>query len=170
MKSDEVSIVPQGLTTTTATTIINSVNTAIPGISLTKPLQINDKFLVQWRGTNRGVVVQNNELSYIYLPAVIIERRLTRHRCEKNEPNKSNESPSSTANKRKRRIGGTIGNGGSELMGTAETLDNLPADAVEYYIHYIDHDRYVVLDTLQSYSPCNRLLELTAFVPHLSFI
>jgi MOZ/SAS family/MYST family zinc finger domain len=101
-----------------------------PAVSLVaKPLQIHDKYLVQWHGTKRGVG-ENKE--FIYLPAVIIERRLARHR----EWSSSLES----INKRKRKASGSHVDVASAA---SDDLDSLPADAVEYYIHYIEHDRFV---------------------------
>jgi RNA binding activity-knot of a chromodomain len=55
-----------------------------------------------------------------YLPAVIVERRPHRD--------------SATRSKRKRRTGG--GDIGVDI-------DSLPADAIDYYVHYVDHDRCV---------------------------
>ena len=55
-------------------------------------------------------------------------------------------------NKRQRRsISGGIGTtliGDTKMLTTSgvastEMLDDLSADALEYYIHYIEHDRYV---------------------------
>jgi RNA binding activity-knot of a chromodomain len=69
-------------------------------VTLQKPLQINDRCHVSWRGGNE------------YLPAVIIERRPTRG-----------------GNKHKRR---------REVDADIETL---PPDYVDYYVHYINHDR-----------------------------
>lgn len=54
-----------------------------------------------------------------FLLAVIVERRL--HRA------------SVTGIRRKRRAGGDIG----------VDIDSLPACAVDYYVHYLDHDRCV---------------------------
>ena len=95
-----------------------------------KPLQIHDKFMVQWRGANRS----GSQTDFVYLPAVIIERRLARRRGE-------TVTSSLASNKRKRKASST----NVEISGAATNeLDCLPADALEYYIHYIDHDRYAM--------------------------
>lgn len=93
-----------------------------------KPLQIHDKYLVQWRGSNRVV---GGDKEFIYLPAVIIERRPARNR----ESSSSSLDPSQ---KRKRKATHV-----ETSSATSDDIDSLPADAVEYYIHYIEHDRFV---------------------------
>jgi hypothetical protein len=94
-----------------------------------KPLQIHDRYLVQWRGMSRGF---GGNKEYIYLPALIIERRPARGRG-------TTSASLESTHKRKRKASSTHVEAESAKL---DDLDSLPADAVEYYIHYIEHDRY----------------------------
>ena len=108
----------------------------------------------------------------INLPAIVVERRIARKRSKRrnddsnntNTNNNNNNPDTSTGDstnnnhtKRQRNSllssnkksnNGDIPKSSSLLDVTTiimkkEMYDTLPADALEYYIHYLDHDRYV---------------------------
>lgn len=91
-------------------------------MKLEKPLRVNDRCDVSWRGGQEC------------LPAVIVDRRPSR---------------SKRLNKRRREV--------------AADIETLPMEDVEYYVHYINHDRRLdewvgleklKLDTLQRHENC----------------
>jgi hypothetical protein len=144
---------------TVSTHDAESGSTDPPSYDTMKPLQIHDQCHVQWRGTNRTTIIgEGSNASYINLPAVIVERRLARKKKRIAVPldPKRNQS-----NKRLRTLSGCQNdpNNISEVV-KKEMYDTLPADALEYYIHYIDHDRYV-------FGVCLRMYKMKAFLTYI---
>ena len=113
--------------------------------------------------------IDSNDRSLINLPAIVIERRIARTRTKRREADKSNinnnngsgmnetsgNSNNNNSGKRQRNsMNHTTSNRGDTTTGSTnipsldvtatkkEMYDTLPADALEYYIHYVDHDRY----------------------------
>lgn len=117
-----------------------------------EPLQVGDKCFVSWRGGNEK------------LAAEIIERRPTdfwkcRHRKRKlkkpkgiSSPNKAPKAPSSINSE----LVGSEKNNPSKLLGVhsdVTELIGLRADEIDYYVHYIDHDRR--LDEWVTFERCD---------------
>jgi len=77
------------------------------------PLQVHDRCQVQWRGGEQN------------LWAVVVARRPHRSRTS------TNSSSKNLATKRKR----------PHLLDGTLDLNSLPLDQIDYYVHYVDHDR-----------------------------
>lgn len=117
----------------------------------TKPLQVHDRCQVQWRRQDAGSI-QQQQSSCTLLAAVIVERRPSQQllvqqqqqqQLHRNNSNNKSAAAAASApeaavggNKRKRRVGDV-----------GVDIDSLPADAVDYYVHYVDHDRCVYCTT-----------------------
>ena len=105
-----------------------------------------------------------SSLSTINLPAIVVERRMARKRKTFRKDNTvvgtggtNNNSNNNSPGKRPRtglphgsfRHSGDTDASSLWVDGTTTTTikkemhDTLPADALEYYVHYVDHDRYV---------------------------
>jgi hypothetical protein len=94
--------------------------------TLPKPLQINDRCMVHWchNSTPRSAGGDGEQHSSL-LSAVVVERRPSRQT--------STSTGANNSNKRKYRRSDS----------SNADIDKLPASSVEYYVHYVDHDRYV---------------------------
>ncbi len=134
-----------------------------------RPLQIHDQCHVQWYGTNHNSRMDSNNKNGtttskqqqvttaigINLPAIVVERRIARKKTKRqNDKTEEDTTTSSNRNNVKRQrnsIGRSSGNSSSSTnlpwldvtTVKKEMYDTLPADALEYYVHYSDHDRYV---------------------------
>ena len=82
------------------------------------PLQVHDRCQVQWRGGEQN------------LWAVVVARRPHRSRTTTSKSSSSSSSKT-LATKRKR----------PHLLDGTLDLNSLPLDQIDYYVHYVDHDR-----------------------------
>jgi len=80
------------------------------------PLQVHDRCKVQWRGGEQ------------HLMARVVARRP--HRAPNQPGSKKSSSSNSSGNHIKRKRA-------AEMV----DLDSLPPDQIDYYVHYVDHDR-----------------------------
>ena len=130
-----------------------------------KPLQINDLCHIQWHGTNPRPSSasrkdsDNNDISskkgissasIINLPAIVVERRIARQRMKRRKDDIDEDALD--VNNQVKRQRNSLPNGSTNKNGDIPSLDaatsikkemydTLPVDALEYYVHYVDHDR-----------------------------
>jgi hypothetical protein len=155
-----VSTSTTGPATVVDSNVVNEESSSNP----IKPLQINDQCHVEWHGTNPSASSsrKDNEsndgsskkgissLSIINLPAIVVERRIARKRMKRRKGEDDTVSKNHHVKRQRNSFPNSTSSGNSGDIPSLdvatikkEMYDTLPADALEYYVHYVDHDRYV---------------------------
>ena len=163
--------VPSTATTASGDAVMSDSKEAdgLLGDDKKRPLQIHDQCHVQWYGTNPNSRIDSNNNGTttiskqqqvataigIDLPAIVVERRIARKKTKRPnyEIEEGTAATSSSNRNNVKRQRNSIGHGRNSTNNDMpvvdvttvkkEMYDTLPADALEYYVHYVDHDRYV---------------------------